>query len=55
MIGFEMSVKIHIEKWTEFLHLFDMEDTISDMTNNRIGIALFEGLREPNTVIWREH
>jgi len=55
MVGIELLVKIHTEKRTEFIQLFDLLKTKEDPTNGRYEMELFELVNAPDIFLWREH
>ncbi|MCK5517202.1 MAG: antibiotic biosynthesis monooxygenase [Desulfobulbaceae bacterium] len=55
MIRFEILVKIHSGKRTEFLQLFDMVKTPGQMIDGRLDLELFERVNDPNNFLWVEH
>jgi quinol monooxygenase YgiN len=55
MIRFEILVKIHSGKRTEFLQLFDMVKTPGQMIDGRLDLELFERVDAPNNFLWVEH
>jgi quinol monooxygenase YgiN len=55
MIGFEILVRVHPKKRTEFLQAFDMLKTVDQQADNRLELELFERINKPNTFLWLEH
>ena len=50
MIGFEILVRIHPEKRTEFLQAFDMLKTVDQQAGSRLELELFERINKPTFI-----
>lgn len=55
MIRFEILVKIHSGKRTEFLQLFDMVKSPAEPIDGRLDLELFERVNDPNNFLWAEN
>lgn len=55
MIGLELLIKVHTEKRTEFIQLFELLKTTEVPMNSRYQMELFEQVNAPDIFLWREH